>query len=56
MLIQAITASLMGHGNKEEGGGNFFCFIFVCNIRGRVYMQQKMVGWVDSEVERGEGI
>lgn len=48
-------ASLMGHGNKQEGGGNLFCVIFVCRVRGKVYMKQKVVEWVDSEVEIGKG-
>lgn len=32
--MQAIMASLMGHANKQEGGGNFFCFHICLQCKG----------------------
>lgn len=34
VLIEAIMAPLMGHGNKQEGGGNFFCFHICLQCKG----------------------
>lgn len=34
VLIEAIMAPLMEHGNKQEGGGNFFCFHICLQCKG----------------------
>lgn len=34
VLTQAIMAPLMGHGNKQEGGGNFFCVRICLQCKG----------------------
>lgn len=34
VLIQAIMAPLMGHDNKQEGGGNFFCVRICLQCKG----------------------
>lgn len=33
-LLQAIMTPLMGHGNKQEEGGNFFCFHICLQCKG----------------------
>lgn len=44
-------APLMGHGNKLEGGGNFFYFHICLQCKGQNEHKQNVVEWVDGEEE-----